>query len=130
MVKSTLVTRNITILGSRTSIRLEPEMWQALKEVATFEKCKIHDICSLVFLRKEQNTSLTAAIRVFLMLYYRSAASVEGHERAGHGMLYRLALEAYANLAASKNLRIEKFGEGICAQLDLVLVPQNFRAKI
>lgn len=32
--KSTLVSRNITILGRRTSVRLEPEMWMALKEIA------------------------------------------------------------------------------------------------
>ncbi len=106
MPKSTLATRNITILGNRTSIRLEPEMWQALKEVATLEKCKIHDICSLVFLRKEQNTSLTAAIRVFLMLYYRTAATDEGHKMAGHGNLNKMALEIHSNLDLSGKLKM------------------------
>ena len=83
--KSTLVSRNITVLGRRTSVRLEPEMWSALREIARREDCKIHDICSLIHLRKNQDTSLTAAIRVFLMLYYRAAATEEGHRRAGHG---------------------------------------------
>ncbi len=83
--KSTLVTRNITVLGRRTSVRLEPEMWSALREIARREDCKIHDICSLIHLRKNQDTSLTAAIRVFLMLYYRAAATEDGHRRAGHG---------------------------------------------
>ncbi len=83
--KSTLVSRNITVLGRRTSVRLEPEMWSALREIARREDCKIHDICSLIHLRKNQDTSLTAAIRVFLMLYYRAAATDEGHRRAGHG---------------------------------------------
>lgn len=36
-------------------------------------------------MRKNPQTSLTAAIRVFLMLYYRAAATDEGHRRAGHG---------------------------------------------
>lgn len=83
--RSTLVSRNITVLGRRTSVRLEPEMWSALREIARREDCKIHDICSLIHLRKNQDTSLTAAIRVFLMLYYRAAATEEGHHRAGHG---------------------------------------------
>lgn len=82
---STLVSRNITVLGHRTSVRLEPEMWNALREIAKREQCKIHDICSLISLRKNVNTSLTAAIRVFLMLYYRAAATDDGHRRAAHG---------------------------------------------
>jgi predicted DNA-binding ribbon-helix-helix protein len=83
--RSTLVSRNITVLGRRTSVRLEPEMWNALRDIARRERCKVHDICSLVHLRKRECTSLTAAIRVFLMLYYRAAATEEGHGRAGHG---------------------------------------------
>lgn len=83
--KSTLVSKNITVLGKRTSIRLEPEMWRALHEIADREKCKIHDICSIVALRKNPNSSLTASIRVFVMLYYRAAATEEGHSRAQHG---------------------------------------------
>ncbi len=84
-VKSTLVLKNITVNGKRTSIRLEPEMWGELKNIAKREKCSIHDICSLINARKNENTSLTAAIRVFLMLYFRAAATENGHEKAGHG---------------------------------------------
>ena len=83
--KSTLVSRNITVMGKRTSVRLEPEMWRSLKEISKREDCKIHDICSLIHLRKKPKTSLTAAIRVFLMLYYKAAATENGHMRAGHG---------------------------------------------
>lgn len=83
--KSTLVSRNITVFNRRTSVRLEPEMWMALREIAKREKCTIHDICSLIGVRKNENTSLTAAIRVFLMLYFRSAATETGHSSAGHG---------------------------------------------
>lgn len=82
---STLVSRNITVLGRRTSVRLEPEMWTALRDIARRERCKVHDLCSLIHKRKNPRTSLTAAIRVFLMLYYRAASTEEGHARAGHG---------------------------------------------
>lgn len=84
-IKSTLVLKNITVNGKRTSIRLEPEMWSELKNIAKREQCTIHDICSLITMRKHENTSLTAAIRVFLMLYFRAAATENGHDRAGHG---------------------------------------------
>ena len=83
--RSTLISRNITVLGRRTSVRLEKEMWNSLRAIAKREDCTIHDICSLIHLRKNPNTSLTAAIRVFLMLYYRAAATEDGHRRAGHG---------------------------------------------
>jgi predicted DNA-binding ribbon-helix-helix protein len=83
--KTTLVSKNITVQGHRTSIRLEPEMWLALRDIALREKCSIHDICSLVSVRKNIHTSLTAAIRVFLMLYYRASSTQEGHRKAGHG---------------------------------------------
>ncbi len=83
--QSSLVSRNITIFNRRTSIRLEPEMWVALKDIADREKCTIHDICGLVYTRKDQGTSLTAAIRVFLILYFRAASTEKGHENAGHG---------------------------------------------
>lgn len=82
---STLVSRNITVNGRRTSVRLEPEMWRALKEISTRENCSIHELCSLISFRKNKRTSLTAAIRVFLMLYFRAATTEEGHGRAGHG---------------------------------------------
>lgn len=83
--KTTLISKNITVQGRRTSVRLEPEMWLALRDIALREKCTIHDICSLVSVRKNTHTSLTAAIRVFLMLYFRAATTDEGHRRAGHG---------------------------------------------
>lgn len=83
--KSTLVSRNVNVEGRRTSVRLEPEMWTAIYEIAKRERCSIHDICALVQMRKREKTSLTAAIRVFIMLYFRAASTETGHERAGHG---------------------------------------------
>ena len=92
--KTTLVSRNITIQRRRTSVRLEPEMWAALNDIAMREGCSIHDICSLVSMRKNASTSLTAAIRVFLMLYYRAASNEEGHRRAGHGSFENMRIRA------------------------------------
>ena len=86
---TTLISKNVTIHKRRTSIRLEPEMWAAIKEIAKREKCTIHRICSVVNDRKNKKSSLTAAIRVFIMAYYRAAATEEGHAKAGHGYSVR-----------------------------------------
>lgn len=95
--KSSLVSRNITIKGRRTSVRLEPEMWQALREISERERCTIHELCSLIQLKKAKNSSLTAAIRVFLMLYFRAASTEDGHGRAGHGDFSHMCRRAGMN---------------------------------
>jgi predicted DNA-binding ribbon-helix-helix protein len=93
-VKTTLISRNITVKGRRTSVRLELEMWRALKEIADRESCTIHDIYTLIKMRKNPMTSLTAAIRVFLMLYFRASSNEEGHIKAGHGDFGRMMRRA------------------------------------
>lgn len=99
LAKSSLVSRNITILGKRTSVRLEPEMWVAMKDIARREKCTIHDICSLISLRKKENTSLTAAIRVFIMLYFKASSTEDGHVKAGHGSFESMKTRARVQVA-------------------------------
>ncbi len=84
--KSTLVSRNVMIGRRRTSVRLEPEMWVALFDISVREDKSIHDICGYVDRVRKPETSLTAAIRVFVMSYYRAAATEEGHREAGHGV--------------------------------------------
>ena len=81
---STLQTKNIRINDRRTSVRLEPEMWKSLNHIAEQEGCDIHDISSEIARAKHARTSMTAAIRVFVMSYYRAAATRRGHQRAGH----------------------------------------------
>lgn len=81
---STLVNRNVTIRGRRTSLRLEPAMWDALHEIARREGASVHEICSRVEYSRREST-LTAAIRVFILDYFRTAATEQGHNLAGHG---------------------------------------------
>lgn len=88
--QSALISRNITVMGKRTSIRLESQMWSSLKEIAEREHCTIHELCSLIASRRKPGLSLTASIRIFLMLYFKAAATEDGHSRAGHGSLDRM----------------------------------------
>ena len=72
--QSALQSKNVRIHSRRTSVRLEPQMWAALNEIAAIETCSIHDLCGAVHDMKEAGASFTAALRVFLMEYYRSAS--------------------------------------------------------
>lgn len=51
-------------------------------------------VCSLIAARKAEDSSLTSAIRVFIMLYYRAATTEEGHSRAEHGNVSRMVKKA------------------------------------
>ena len=102
-IKSSLVSKNIKVMGRRTSVRLEPEMWTAFKNIAKREGCTMHDLCSLVHMRKDEKSSLTAAIRVFLMLYFRAAATEVGHVKAGHGNFMNMQRRAGVDEAMQAN---------------------------
>lgn len=86
MTLSRLINRNVVAERGRTSMRLEPELWEALLEICGREG---QDMSSLV--RKvEQNGHAggrTSAVRVFVMSYFRDAATEAGHIAAGHGAL-------------------------------------------
>jgi len=64
-------TRNVTVDGRRTSLRMENAMWEALEDICRREGRHLHEICGLVHRRRE-GTSFTAAMRVFIVRYYRA----------------------------------------------------------
>jgi predicted DNA-binding ribbon-helix-helix protein len=80
-----LVMRNVSIRGHRTSIRLEPEIWDRLAEICRREYCTPHDVCSYVAGHKSSHGSLASSLRVFILDYFRLAATEDGHRHAGHG---------------------------------------------
>jgi len=55
-------------------MRLEPEMWDALSEICVREKCGMRDICTLIDASRG-STSLTSAVRVFILAYFRFAVA-------------------------------------------------------
>ncbi len=84
MVASRLVNRNVVSTKGRTSMRLEPELWDALQEISRRESLPIGDL-----VRQIENAGhaggRTSAVRVFILNYFRAAASEDGHISAGHG---------------------------------------------
>ena len=78
---TSLISRNVSISGHRTSMRLEPEMWDALHDICEREKMNVHEMCSLVDVRRRQ-FSLTSAVRVFIIAYYKALVMADTEEEA------------------------------------------------
>lgn len=55
-------------------MRLEPEMWDALRDISLRENLGINQLCTLVN-RVRDHSSLTSAVRVFALAYFRSVAA-------------------------------------------------------
>ena len=83
---SRLVNRNITAAAGRTSMRLEPEVWDALREICLRESLDLREVIRAVEDGAETG-GRTSAVRVHVLQYFRSAATHDGHSRAGHGHL-------------------------------------------
>ena len=81
---SALRNRNVTLSDRRTSLRLEMPMWEGLEEICRREHQTLHEICTVIE-NQRGLLSLTAAVRVFILTYFRAAATEAGHKAAGHG---------------------------------------------
>ena len=56
-------------------MRLEKEMWSALDNIAKREKTNVNHICSRAE-HYQGGASLTSAVRVFVLLYFRRMSRV------------------------------------------------------
>lgn len=74
VLESSLVTRNVNVGSRRTSVRLEPVLWEALREIANREQRSVHEICTDID-RTRGGTRLTSAMRIYIVNYFRSAAN-------------------------------------------------------
>ena len=71
---SALILRNVTVKGKRTTIRLEPEMWDALAEIARQEGYTQTQLCTRIADGQPPGLSFTASVRMFILTYFRTAA--------------------------------------------------------
>ncbi|HYC05392.1 MAG TPA: ribbon-helix-helix domain-containing protein [Azospirillaceae bacterium] len=68
--------RTVRIAGKRTSMRIEPAFWAQLCRIAAAEGLAVEDLVALIAGNLQDVACLTRAIRVFVVLYGRSAAPV------------------------------------------------------
>ena len=100
MTVSRLINRNVVAERGRTSMRLEPELWDALLEICERES---QDMSTLVRQVEQagHEGGRTSAVRVFVLNYFRIAATEQGHGLAGHGGLPRSRLPRAAARSAA-----------------------------
>ncbi len=60
---------NVVIGDNRTSITLEPIIWEILHDVADQQDCTVHELCNFINSRKKDGANLSSAIRVFLLSF-------------------------------------------------------------
>ena len=93
MAVSRLVNRNVVAERGRTSMRLEPELWDMLSEICEREA---QDMSTLVrqIEAAGHTEGRTSAVRVYITSYFHAASTEVGHAGAGHGpLLHRIAPE-------------------------------------
>lgn len=77
--------RNIKVRNKRTSIRIEPSMWNALVDICKRERCTIDYLATAIANHKTSAHSISAALRLFAFQYYKEAATETGHQQSNHG---------------------------------------------
>jgi predicted DNA-binding ribbon-helix-helix protein len=84
MPTSRLVNRNVTASRGRTSMRLEPELWEALEEI-----CQREDVTLADLVKRIEHTGhpggRTSAVRVHVLNYFRTAAHAAVPQRRDNG---------------------------------------------
>ena len=73
VVGSDRIRKNVSIDHRRTSISLEAQVWDSLSEICDKESVGIDGLCTMVAERR-QESSMSSALRVFGMTYFRLVA--------------------------------------------------------
>ena len=69
-VKSSVTKRSIVIAGHKTSVSLEDEFWNSLKEIAGERGMTLAELVAAID-AKRQHAHLSSAIRLFVLGVYR-----------------------------------------------------------
>ena len=67
--------KNIIIAHRRTSLALEVYFWDFLKVILTYEQITLDEFCMLA-VQHRQNSSLSSAVRLVIVIYFRTQANV------------------------------------------------------
>ena len=70
VIVSRLVNRNVVAVRGRTSMRLEPELWDALAEICRREKLALGELIRRIEDRGHPG-GRTSAVRVYIVQYFR-----------------------------------------------------------
>jgi len=71
LMKSRVIKRSTLVDGRKTSVTLEDEFWNALKEIATTQNVGISKLISIIDSQRQNHNNLSSVIRVYVLSYYR-----------------------------------------------------------
>ena len=69
-----LIHRKIEFDGRPTSLRLEPEFWDYLREIAFVKQVPISRLISVINQQKGKHVPLASALRIYVAEHYRELA--------------------------------------------------------
>jgi len=66
------IKHSVTLKGHRTSISLEPEFWNAFREIARIRNMPLNALTAEIDAARGIDRGLASAIRVYVMEWHRS----------------------------------------------------------
>ena len=68
-MKSTVMKRSVHINGHKTSVSLEQEFWEAVKEIAEIRGVNVKELVAEID-KDRTHKNLSSALRIFVLGYY------------------------------------------------------------
>jgi predicted DNA-binding ribbon-helix-helix protein len=79
-MKSPVIKRSVVLAGHKTSVSLEDEFWNGMKEIARQGFMTVSNLVGIIDTQR-QHGNLSSALRLFVLDFYRSQVSnVEGRD--------------------------------------------------
>ena len=76
MKKSLVIKRSIVVGGHKTSVSLEDDFWDALKEIARVNRVTLSDLVGSLD-EQRQHGNLSSSVRLFVLNHYRQRIEAE-----------------------------------------------------
>ena len=80
-MNSVNIKRSIVRNGQKTSVSLENEFWEGLRQIADAQKSKVSALVQLID-RERTNRNLSSAIRIFVFNHFRERQTGERASQA------------------------------------------------
>jgi predicted DNA-binding ribbon-helix-helix protein len=84
VMKSLILKRSIIIAGQKTSVSLEDEFWQGLKQIAAGLDMPMADLVHQIGRQREYG-NLSSALRLFVLEHYLSRAKAKRDNEVAQG---------------------------------------------
>ena len=97
-MKPTIVQRSIVVAGHKTSVSLEDEFWQGLKEIAIERDVTLSNLVAEI--GGDRHGNLSSAIRLFVLGQYRDRLVVYRDQVADHQSMKANVIDGVTSLAS------------------------------